>query len=1598
MARKPRSLLETSPLLGRITASRSTMSRQVARSAGNVVALGRLPLRRMLEMNPDLHIDEAREVHDRAVSAGIVVARRFREQELVRTPGLAPDFAHGMEALGSGPVYGNLFDEDWGSMAKPNAIEARTSPVAYLLMLFRRACALESSGALADFKLRLDERRPDIGDQVIDDQALNGEIPTLDVSARVLEYAISAYLRVLSGEEATPDIDLAMSTVRYPMTMPYEHWTTQIGQILQLAGGEPLTLGEVSRQADPNYHYFVRQGMQTAWGDDAMLLSLPLGPARRELLLETPYRGQSGTITASDTYYRDTYGVSGLSALQDTATFCARTQTPSTALAGLFAVQTAAPVASVNIVGLEPVSGAGFGAVYINGGADPAIEIKKGTPTAYQAEDPAEPVDTEPPHWLEHLDDARADRIHRLIRLSRWLELSFADTDRLLVAAHTAQGLDGPPMITTNTLRALGIFKEMQSRYGVAAQDFAAWIATLAPYGQGDNAPSQFDRVFNEPHRHSMPLVLDGRPLQMRLGLDDDENRRTVEHISSALGLDPEGFSYLSRSIAATFGDGPLTCTLEVVSAFYRVTNLAKYLKISPVVLTGLLETLSQEGDPVTRQMVGVPHIHSRPAIGETDFLSALIAVEGCVRWCRAKGIDVAWMVQHLRQDSTPQIAGDAQRQLIADLHSQLNGIRITPSMLYEAGVPQTIPKPHLLAGQEDTDEEADVIRPDWLCVLSELTDPEGIVLDRISGSDADYESSAFDIVSAAVAALFKGDFVGCTHARQSSPLRRTERPIYRVTPDIEQAEISTMLTSVILRARAAQRGVVEARISGYLNIAAELVLPLIDWAQQSVYDVLRWAWDAKLERTAASVHAQLATRLAWPREFVDDESAYASSEIMLHKLGELRRQADIVKHFALDGALLWRHAQNARHLSAREPDAFGFSPGAASLGDFYHLQTYRDVIDRGLRAPAELLDYLALVNTPGIINEEAIAEGSAYARLMRDAAAGKVAALVGASARDVLDAALIVSPIGILRRLSEFSGLLRILDLAEQTGLSVVALDGLGRLSNSATAQDYRRAIRDAFSCLSAAAQAERSGQRAVVPEVGQSVTSSSTVSHDSLVADGDDQVDTEAQFALTIRDLAGQPIAGAPVRWSHTGAGFIDSDMSTTDVDGIAYVTLHAGLSMGTAHVFGMIGLDQRLTLPAVRVDAHEASLKPYDTFPEDDVEILAGEREGADVRVFVHDNYGNPGINREVHWSIRSGPGRLLHLATRTGTDGWARNTVVSRDTGTTEVRVEYSGVNTLLSNVISVDRPYIDSMFGIRLMTPNLANRPAKLICTVLSLTGVPSPEATVNWSVNDENLSPTESDQDGIAVLEVEPTGVGILSVTASIDGRSVSANFEIVDAPTIVPLSPSVQVHIQNPQKFAFVSIRVEAGEYPGVDDGKRDPPPVGFLPMTWKINGVETGPRLTDIAGHSQAAISLAKAGDMTVTCGITGTQVSESFDVTVVPEPKWIITLDGEPVSDTLSLTVGPNPVALHIKPDPSQTFLIDQDVLLTWDGANPTGQGLSSTPTYLQVVPMKAGGVTWWLTCEREPSPDAIFSLGIRLADPRHVRWMRLRILPA
>ncbi|AJP57495.1 hypothetical protein UC34_11610 [Pandoraea vervacti] len=1608
MGRKAKASVYTSPLIERLTKTQSDAAQQVAQAAGDAVTLGSLSARQWLERRPDLHIDEARQLQQRAAAAAVVVARRFREQELIRSEQTAPDIAQGFEALAKGPQYGNLFDENWAAMARPNAIEARTSPVAYLTMLYRRARSLEASGAPSPFRLKLDDRRPDIADEILDEQAFNAEIPTLSVSTRVLEFAISAYLKVLSGREDTaPDIDMAMSQVRYPMSMPYEHWATQIREILSLARGERLTLGEVARRVDPKYHYFVDQSMQSTWGDDAMLLSLPLGPNRRELLT-APYFTGTGTDESDTDFYLQTFGVNHLTELIDTSIFCARTHTASNALPQLFAVQTAAPVPSENVPGLPPASAAAFGAVYLNGAETPAIAIetlpppetarrpvRADMPQINEEDDDTEPVN--PPHYFTGLTPNRADRIHRIIRLSRWLELSYCETDRLIISAHIAQQSPGAPAITTNTLRALGVFKDFQMRYGVGAEDFAAWMSTLAPYSLSGDGPSQFDRVFNEPRLHSKPLVLDGGPIEWRSRMGQDPGAQAAQHIAVALGLSPDEFIYVARTLCATLGDRPLTRSLDVVSAFYRIASLARHLSISPTVFVGLLETLGQAGAPVVSQFAGTPRVQAIATLGDTDFLSALVAVEGCVRWCRDNGIDVAWMIQHLRAPSTPQIAGGPEQTLIRSLKNQLATSRITPSVLFEAGIPESL---QLSDPPEDPDEDLPApITPDWLCQLSEVVDTDGIVLDGVSGTDVDFETSAAAIIRSAVEALFKGEMYECLDVgMRISGDDADGIPPGRV-PLREQ--IVDTLISIVVRTRAAQRAIVQEHLGSYLGIAGELVLPLVDWAGQSVYEILGWAWKAIPEPTLQTARRQIDAILTWPASLhaSRDVNRFEASEVMLYQLSELRRQAEIVVHFSLDGAMLAQHAQHYRQEESRERDAFGFAPGGKTLRDFYYLRTYRDIVERGHCAPADLLAYLALVNTPGVIDEEGLEAHEGYARLMRDAAAGHVASLIGVGARDVLDAAMIVSPYGIVRRLSDFAGLLRVLHLSQITGLSVIALDRLGRLAEGSGTAEYRQAVQDALACLSASDEEHGADAAEVTPEVGQGATSTCTVSKQLLVANWDDasgEDDNEARFALTIRDLSGEPLAGVPVRWSQSGVGVIDADSATTDADGVARLTLYPGLTMGMAYVFATLGLDQRIALPAVRVDCDEATVNLHDMDPPG--EALAGEREIMPLSVYLDDLHDNRVIGREIRWEVTDGPGRLLRTSSFTDRNGVAQTSLVSRETGTVAVIARFGSgsANVLFTGLRFVDKAYVSGDYGIRPVTPLLANQAITVRCQVLSLTGRPAPDETVSWIVDGEPASTSKSDANGFASLDLSALGVSTIVVTASVHGRSVQSQFDIVDGPLATPITPKDQKFIEDAQRLAFVGVRVEASQFPGSGDPGSKRPPISDLPVTWTFPGNETATALTDLAGHSRAPVSLAVPGTHTIKAAPADLAPVE-FSISVVAAPAWIITLDGAEITDLLSLRVGDTGV-LRIKPASGHEHLVGEHVLLTWEGANPTGQGLLATPSYMQIREMSSAGLEWTLDCRREPSESARFAIGIRLVDPRHVRWINVRIAPA
>ena len=1578
------------------SSSRSAALQSVVAQAGSLTALATASTEELLRKHHQLHISDARELSGLAQSVSVVVARQFREHALSGGVRRAFRQRHGVSALVGGPTYNNSFQTDWDAMALPRSVEASTSPVAYLRALYCKALKLEQAGSKDGFKIPLAERRPDLPTKVLDAAAMNGMGSTLDIVSQVLEQAIQTYLEDKNedegSEEQAEDVDRALANSRYPMLLPYERWQEQITGILNFSVPE-LTLGEVGRRVDRMYPYFIRQGVHSALSDTAMQQSSGLGPRRRAMLIEAPvFAGGDVTQHRSDprthvldanniaveqaAFFIKNFGVRGLHELQRADSFCLATQIPRLDLDTLFALETQAPFASPNVPALgKDIDPSAFGAVFINAGAQPPIAIST-------AVNQAVPV---PPHQLSHLTADRADRLNRMIRLSRWMKLSFHETDRLVMAAIRAESRDaGTPWMTVNTLRALGVFADFRQRYKVSAEDFAAWLEQLSPYGAGEQQ-AQFDRKFNAHSLFPRPLILDDSAFAIWPEGGDEYGKQTVKQICTALSLDDTTFQYLGKLIANAMGRNDLQRSLPVMSSFYRISNLAKYLGLHPSVLVALVEVLGEGGESLVRQLAGVPLNATFQVFGYADILGTLVALSTCVQWCRDNDIDVVWLIKHLKAPQT--VATAAESKLLSELSTRLEPVRITRTTLLEAGVPSSIELTSLPGNAPPT-----YITPHWLCRLRDLVDLDGIVKDGVAVAEEDYEHSVRNIIEAILEDLYSGqDDSGCEDTRvQRQAPERAHR--YAAVPvDKQKQQLLDTLVAIILRARAAQRAVVQESLVDYLPAPAELVLPLVFWARQSVYKLLSVARAlSQSSELPAPDRARLLRRLA------NDENEDTVFNSLLVDLAQLSRLARIAQQFQLDAGMLQNHARTWGE------SWFGFTPGVVDLTTLYYLSLYKRISNLVQQPPEKLLHYLWLVNDPELFAAD-LPPSEDQIRLVRDAAAGKVAELMGWSAAEVLEVALTVNRYGIVFSLVEFDKLLHCFVLCQKTGLSARSVLELGGLSLQSSDEDYRNAAQNALSCLTAQLLATQKGP---VAEVGQSVTTSCTVSSERLIA-GDTARDNVSVATLTLKDLRGKALQGISVRWEVSDAGSLLQKQTFTDEEGVTTVVLSPGVIMGIARVRARVGLDQDVYAPPVFIDCHEPSLRVQKYSSGEDIGTrnpLAGEKQQVELFVQLEDMHSNPGIDRLIHWETDFGT--LLSADVHTDRQGTARVRLLSRYAGVCNVTAEFNGITVRMPPITFVDRPAIDrTTHGLRLVSSNIAGEPVSVTCRLLGLWGDPAVDEQIQWAIEGEGLapepSPSQTDNQGIATLTFTPTQPGQVTIRAiyaqgSEEGEApdlLEQSFEILSGPTLVRISHENLTAVGGPGDVLLISVRVDAEQEldpPG--EGKK---PVARYPVFWQRADQEPQPQLTDLRGISAWPFALDHTGEHTFTA-VLGEQRLE-FEIEVIAAPQWTIDLDGQTISPSVPLTLRQGMhYRLHVQPAQGQDRLTDERVMLTWSGPNVIGLGIRAEPMFGQLQPMTEAGLTWEIHCNgKDP---AQFALGIRLEDLAHVTWLTVNLLEA
>ncbi|MFD2641956.1 Tc toxin subunit A [Pseudomonas japonica] len=1006
-----RTTASPSDTLARIAHRPEQVEQLLRAGLDSAFAIARGSVEALMKAAPELPGDEARKLHQRASALAVLAARHYREQRLTARETTRQPWRSGLRTLVDGPTFENLFRPSWDDNCPPESIEATTSPAAYLTTLFQWVTEViePMANAEEDDPILLAQRRPDLARLLLDNQSLERVEPTIAIVNEILESAARKHLD--DHNETQRSADDALLEARYPFGLPFERYMSQINAILQR---KSYSLGELVRQLDPDFPYFCRGGLHSLRSDEALQLDMGIGPEQRALLLEAAYfpRGARRVAARSvqvrvnprsglreslydlqNGFYPRHYGVEKAEELLALSAFCLRTGLDQDGVESLLSIQRHAPVASPNVPGLAAPTPARFGSVYVNAHQEPALGVSS--------------VDGE--HHLSDWVNDHFDRIQRMVRLARWLDLSFGETDQLIEAALVAEhGSAGRGReISENTLRALGLFQRLRRDFKVSAEDFVALLHGVALYARG-NALPQFDRVFNDPTLFSEPLVLDDSPFA--IVPSNAIEYRKVNHLCSALGISFETYLYLARYIAQVRQPAKAAGEVEdrlhwshaVVSAFYRLARLPAWLGLSSVEAMALLQLMGERGHQYVARLV-TTRLATYQHSDLSDTLSVVQALTDTVQWLRDNDLDVAWLYQQLMPLAPVAAASNRELDLLRQIAGRMAPAILSDASFRDAGIPMTT--------------GVDVpLNIEWLKQLQAFVSAQGLILDRAEDPD--------------------------DAAYQAALRARLEV----VVADLELPDGPSVLVRVfqlVMDARSAQRSLVWEALANLFGGSAELSQELLGWAGGSSYQLLE------------EVLRLFDGNDLLPIPVGDD---------VLALLARLTQRMAIAERLGLSPLALrcwWQHREWFEGVEGDGPAT------DITFSQLHLLVQYRHLLEFTRQAEQALLDYLKLVSDlPEDLSEDDL-------RLIREDAAGKIAQFTGFSIRDILETALRISADGLIGSVRQMDHLVRVRLACETLQLGTAAAVELGALRSNSSRIDYRLAAEGALSSLTAALEA---------------------------------------------------------------------------------------------------------------------------------------------------------------------------------------------------------------------------------------------------------------------------------------------------------------------------------------------------------------------------------------------------------------------------------------------------------------------------------------------------------------------------------------------
>lgn len=513
------------------------------------------------------------QLYDNAKCLAAQISQLYREKQ--SSGGTIQDHwhLHGIRGLkGHGPTYTNLFKENWNDACKVDSISAIDSPVAYLRALYRYAHQLESSistdvGDKAS-RILLKDRRPDLAMLSIDQQSTFTAQPMLKIVNDILDTNIQEALKTTSDKRKTTYEVLAQH--RYPLTLPYEFFHHQC--MLGLSGKKPA-LGELNYLISNDLP--ITASVNSPYGkvlestaDAARLLMSGMGPKQQELLTEVPRNEEQPHFPPAqhqqdNDYWINNVGIASFLDLKDVNTLLKRTGLHAEQLEALIAQGKYTPRQSSHYRLPNPFT-TPFGARYVNGTA-PNASMNLSRIGKNQK--------------INEANEYRIDRLHRMIRLQRWLGIPFGALDTLICSIFESQHPRNTSMQPDrHTVRSLGVYRYLNRLYSVTAEEFAALLHRVSPSANGSDT-SQLDRIFNQSQLFEKPLLLDGR--QFRADLSDPESHSVLQHLSANLGLPQTEDSLLLAINNTQKYLGSLKCDLPTLSSIYRQARIARMFDIS---------------------------------------------------------------------------------------------------------------------------------------------------------------------------------------------------------------------------------------------------------------------------------------------------------------------------------------------------------------------------------------------------------------------------------------------------------------------------------------------------------------------------------------------------------------------------------------------------------------------------------------------------------------------------------------------------------------------------------------------------------------------------------------------------------------------------------------------------------------------------------------------------------------------------------------------------------------------------------------------------------------------------------------------------------